>query len=118
MAAPTGTHIRISGETNTSLKALAKKAPQFSASALADQFLHEACQSALGKAPASLPTVIYLRTTLGIKDPPCDNPIILQLLEKNAILERNNAELRAFASLRNEERHLIAAEEPPRTKKA
>ena len=118
MAAPAGTHVRISEDTNTSLKALAKKAPQFSVSALADQFLREACLAAMGKAHASLPTVTYLRTTLGIKDPPCDNPIILQLLEKNAILERNNAELRAFASLRNEERHLMAAEEPPRTKKA
>ena len=110
--------IRISVATNATLKVLTKKAPQFSASSLADQLLSEACQSALGKAPASLPTVTYLRTTLGIKDPPCDNPIIIQLLEKNAILERNNAELRAFASLRDEEPTLRAAEDPRPAKKA
>ena len=103
MAGRDSDKIRISPATNECLKRVVLRFPQFSASSLADAFLTEACAAASGESSAELPTVLYLRSMLGITSAP--SPIEDRLSRIERIVQTNYSNPERTPSLR-------VAEEP------
>lgn len=63
------TQLRITTDANDALKEVAARFPAWSLAQLANTLLLEACRACLGKTPAALPTVGYIRQQLGISEP-------------------------------------------------